>query len=123
MTIQARVISAAVAPENVDKLRSMLNEVVVPAARVQPGFCGALTLLDQGTGKGMMISLWASPEDLVAGEASGYLSRQIAAVAPILRSPALRETYQVDIATGPDGPFGFSPAGTEPARTTGEERK
>ncbi len=102
MAIQARVVSAAVAPADVEKLRSVLNEVVIPTAREQPGFRGALTLLDHGTGKGMMITLWASAEDLVAGEASGYLGRQIAAVAPILRAPAIRETYQVDLAAGPD---------------------
>jgi hypothetical protein len=102
MMMQARVVSAAVAPEDIERLRDLLNEVVVPTAREQPGFRGALTLLDHGTGKGMIITLWATPGDLIDSEMSGYLSRQIAAVAPFLRVPALRETYQVDIATGSD---------------------
>jgi hypothetical protein len=93
----ARVVSARVAPEQLDDLIRMLQEEVVPVAEIQPGFEGALTLSDPGTGKGMMITFWATPEDLIAGEVTGYLNRQLAAVAPMLRGPTTRETYHVDI--------------------------
>jgi hypothetical protein len=75
--LSARVLSARVWPE---------------VAR-QPGFAGALALVDPSTGKGMMITLWATPEDLLAGEASGFVNRQVATVAPYLREPARRETF------------------------------
>jgi hypothetical protein len=45
----------------------------------------------------MMITLWETAADLTAGETSGYLGRQLAAVAPWLLSPAVRETYEVTI--------------------------
>jgi hypothetical protein len=95
----ARVVSARVAPERLDDLIRVLQEKVVPDAEAQPGFEGALTLSDPSTGKGMMITLWATPEDLIAGEITGYLSQQLAAVAPILRGPTTRETFHVDIRT------------------------
>ncbi len=95
----ARVVSARVAPERLDDLIRVLQEDVVPEAEMQPGFEGALTLSDPGTGKGMMITFWATPEDLIAGEVTGYLVRQLAAVAPILHGPTTRETFHVDIRT------------------------
>jgi hypothetical protein len=94
----ARVVSARVAPERLDDVVRMLREEVVPTAEAQPGFAGALTLSDPGTGKGMMITLWATPEDLIAGEVTGYLGRQLTTVAPFLRGPVTRETFHVDIA-------------------------
>lgn len=93
----ARVISAQVAPENLDDLLQVLQDVVAPAARAQAGFEGVLTLTDRATGKGMMITLWATAADLAAGEASGYLGRQLATVAPWLLGAAVRETYEVDL--------------------------
>jgi heme-degrading monooxygenase HmoA len=93
----ARVVSARVAPEQLDDLIRMLQEDVLPNAETQPGFEGAVTLSDPGTGKGMMITFWATPEDLIAGEVTGYLGRQLAAVAPMLRGPTTRETFHVDI--------------------------
>jgi hypothetical protein len=93
----ARVISAQVAPDRLDELNRILEDVVAPAARAQAGFEGALTLIDRSTGKGMMITLWSTAADLAAGEASGYLGRQLAVVAPWLLSAAIRETYEADI--------------------------
>lgn len=95
--MHARVVSAQVAPENLDELIRLLNERVVPAAQAQPGCRGVLTMTDPSTGKGMMISFWATPADLAMSEASGYLGRQLAAVAPFLVVPATRETFEVDI--------------------------
>jgi quinol monooxygenase YgiN len=105
MVMHARVVSATMVPGQEEKLRRILNEVIVPAAQEQTGFRGALTLLDRGTGKGMMITLWASAEDLVASEASGYITRQIAAVAPILRGAAVRETYEVELSADAGSPM------------------
>ena len=82
----AQVVSAQVAPEKLDELVGVLADVR-----------GALTLTDPATGKGLMITLWATAADLAAGEASGYLGRQLATVAPWLRGPAVRETYEVKL--------------------------
>jgi heme-degrading monooxygenase HmoA len=90
-------MSAQVAPDKLDELVHVLEDMVTPAARAQPGFQGVLTLADRATGKGMMITLWETAADLTAGETSGYLGRQLAAVAPWLLSPAVRETYEVTI--------------------------
>jgi len=35
----------------------------------------------------------------IASEVTGYLTRQLATVAPILRGPTTRETFHVDIRT------------------------
>jgi hypothetical protein len=122
MTMHARVVSATVIPGHEEDVLSVLNGVVVPAAEEQPGFRGALTLLDRGTGKGMMITLWASAEDLVLGEASGYLSRQIAAVVPLLRTPAVRETYQVEVVGGSGSPFSADSNDDEARSERGQSR-
>lgn len=93
----ARVVSARVAPERLADLIRVLKDDIVPHAEKQPGFEGALTLSDPGTGKGMMITFWATPDDLIAGEVTGYLNRQLGAVAPVLVGPTIRETFHVDI--------------------------
>jgi heme-degrading monooxygenase HmoA len=95
--VYARVVSAQVAPDRMDELERVLREVVVPTAEAQRGFQEAMVLLDSATGKGMMITLWATAADLAAGEASGYLVRQLATVAPLLRGAAVRETYEVAV--------------------------
>ena len=93
--MHARVLSARMAPEQLESLTRLMEEQVLPEVRVQPGFEGALGLVDPSTGQGMVITFWATPEDLAAGEASGFVGRQIATVAPYLREPVRRETLLV----------------------------
>lgn len=57
----ARVVSARVAPERLDDLVRVLRDEVVPNAAEQPGFEGAFTLTDAGTGINNVSSSAPSP--------------------------------------------------------------
>jgi heme-degrading monooxygenase HmoA len=73
----------------------IFSESVIPAARQQRGFKGALFLTDPATGKGMSVTLWETEEDLKAGESSGYFKEQVAKFGPLLAGPPTREVLVV----------------------------
>jgi heme-degrading monooxygenase HmoA len=91
----ARVISTEVVPDELDGAIALARDQV-PAAAGQPGFRGFYLLTDAETGKVMTISLWATREQLDAGEARAAEIRR--AEAPALGSPSLSvETYEVTL--------------------------
>ena len=91
----ARTTVMQARPETLGDAARIFNESVLPAARRQPGFKGALFLTDPATGKGMSVTLWDTEQDLKAGEASDYFRQQIAKFAPLMAGPPVRDVYQV----------------------------
>jgi heme-degrading monooxygenase HmoA len=91
----ARVTVIQGRTETMDQATKIFNESVIPAAKQQKGFKGALFMSDPVTGKGMSITMWDSEEDLKAGESSGYFKEQIAKFAPLLAGPPTRDVYAV----------------------------
>jgi len=91
----ARTVAMQGRPETVDEARKIFSESVIPAAKQQKGFKGALYLIDPNTGKGMSVTLWETEADLKAGEGSGYLQEQIAKFGPLLAGPPTREVFVV----------------------------
>jgi heme-degrading monooxygenase HmoA len=73
------------------------RDSVVPAAKQQKGFKGALLLTDPNTGKGISIALWETEADMQAGEASGYFQEQIAKFAAVFAAPPVTEHYEVSL--------------------------
>ena len=82
-------------PGTSEEAAKIFNELVLPAARQQNGFKGALFLTEPATGKGMSVTLWETEEDLKASENSGYFREQIAKFAPLLAGPPARDTFVV----------------------------
>ncbi len=82
-------------PDTMNEAARIFAESVLPAAKQQKGFKGALFLTDPATGKGMSVTLWATEEDLKAGEAGGYFKEQIAKFGPLLAGPPTRDVFVV----------------------------
>ncbi len=82
-------------PETGSEAARIFSESVIPAAKQQKGFKGALFLSDPVSGKGMSVTLWETEEDLKAGESSGYFKEQIAKFGPLLVGPPTRDVYVV----------------------------
>lgn len=82
-------------PDTMNEAARIFSESVLPAAKLQKGFKGALFLTDPATGKGMSVTMWATEEDLKAGEASGYFKEQIAKFGPLLAGPPIRDVFVV----------------------------
>jgi len=73
------------------------RDSVIPAAKKQHGFKGALLLTDSITGKGYSITEWETEADMKAGETSGYYEEQIAKFGQLLTSKPIREGFQVSL--------------------------
>jgi heme-degrading monooxygenase HmoA len=91
----ARVTVMQGKPETAEEAAKIFNESVIPAAKAQKGFKGALFLTDPTTGKGMSLTLWESEGDLKAGESSGYFKEQTLKFGPLLAGPPAREVFVV----------------------------
>jgi heme-degrading monooxygenase HmoA len=93
----ARTVVMQGTPDTAAEAKKIFAESVVPAAKQQTGFKGALFLTDPSTGKGMSVTLWETEADLKAGEESGFLREQVAKFGPLLVGPPTREVFVVAV--------------------------
>lgn len=93
--MHARVISGKVKKDSIEKLETVLRDVVLPAAAKQRGYRGGWGLIDPSTGNGLLVTFWETARDLEETECGGYLNTQFAKVNKYLDGPALRETFEV----------------------------
>lgn len=85
---------------SVDEALDRFRASVVPAMQAQPGYEGAY-LLSTPEGRGLLMTLWETPEAAEAGVTSGYYDEQIAKFVAFYRSPPGREQYEVSFAEAP----------------------
>src|SRR2546430_11338028 len=96
--MHARLMIAQYRPGKADEGMQMYRESVLPEARQQRGFKGAMALLDRSTDKGMSITLWETEADAQAsGTSTPYLQEQLARVASLLAAAPVVETYEVTV--------------------------
>ena len=93
----ARVITVNAQPGKIDEAATLYRDSVVPAAKKQKGFSGAMLLTDPVTGKGISITLWETEADQKASEASGYVAQQLGKLASVLAGPPVRESLVVSV--------------------------
>ena len=82
--MHARVTRSRVTPDAVDDAVRIVASSIVPAAKEQPGFRGYVHGVDRATGEGMSITLWATEEEMRAGETGPYYRAQIDKVRSLL---------------------------------------
>ena len=93
--MHARVVSMEMLPIDVGEAARIYQERVLPAAREQQGFRGALLLTDAGTGEGLSVSLWSSEDNMHASEASGFYHRKLSELDALFISTPVRKHYEV----------------------------
>jgi hypothetical protein len=54
----AQVVQGGASLQNREAMDRLVIDRLIPALREEPGFAGALNLVDRSTGHAMMISLW-----------------------------------------------------------------
>jgi heme-degrading monooxygenase HmoA len=86
-----------VVPMNVAEAVRIYRDSVVPAAKEEQGFRGALLLTDQDTGEGVSISVWETEDDMHASEASGFYHRKLDQLDALFISAPVRKHYEVSI--------------------------
>ncbi len=95
--MNARVVTVQIQPGKISDAIGIYRDSVIPAAKQQNGFKGALLLTDRNTGKGISVALWETEADMTAGEASGYYQQQLAKFRDVFGAPPVREHYEVSV--------------------------
>jgi hypothetical protein len=58
----AQIVQGGAAPAQRAEMDAVVHEQLIPALHEEPGFSGALNLVDRDTGNAMMIMLWEEEE-------------------------------------------------------------
>ena len=95
--MEARVVDLRILPTEAREEVRIYRNSVLPAARRQQGFKGALLLTDDDTGVGTSISLWETEEDRGEGEANGFYKQQIRKFSDLLTETPVRKHYNVGV--------------------------
>lgn len=58
----AQIVEGGASPALRDEMDRVVREELIPALQEEPGFAGALNLVNRESGEAMMITLWQSEE-------------------------------------------------------------
>ena len=95
--MHARVVNLRVRPVDTEEMVRIYRDAVLPVARLQGGFEGAMLLTDPETGIGLSVTMWETEADREAGESSGYYQEQISKFADFLIETPVRKHYEVNV--------------------------
>ena len=99
--MHARLVTAPGRSSELNEMTKLWHESILPAARQQAGFKGALVLADPENGKAVSVTLWDTRDDMLAGEASGYYQEQVARFALLVTGELVREHFEVMLSEVP----------------------
>ncbi len=77
----ARVTQVVVNPEHLRQRSREVEDHVIPALRVQPGYSGGLLLGNPESGKVLAVSLWETEQEMHATDEASYWFRLFGAEA------------------------------------------
>lgn len=95
--MNARVITVQWKMDQLDEAIRFFREEVATALGQQPGFANTRMLVDQSTGKGMMVTVWASEADLLASETNGFLKEQLIHLSQFFATPPTVDRYTISV--------------------------
>ena len=95
--MNARVITVQWKMDHLDEAIRFFREEVATALGKQPGFANTRMLVDQTTGKGMMVTVWANEADLKASEANGFLNEQLLHLSQFFATPPAIDRYEISV--------------------------
>lgn len=95
--MHARVVTVQIQPGKIDEATRIYRDSVVPAAKQQQGFRGALLLTMPESSKGISVTLWETEANLKATETSGFFNEQIAKFGAVFAVPPTRELAEVAV--------------------------
>jgi len=93
----ARIVTAQAKPGALDEIASVYENSIAPAMKKQPGFKGAKLMANEDTNVGVSITFWETEADMLAGEASGYLQKEMAKLGPHFAAPPATARYEVSV--------------------------
>ena len=93
----ARLVTSQLQPGTVDEAVQIFRDSVVPDAKQQPGFQGAMALVDRGANKTISITLWQTEAEAKRSATGGYLQAQMTKFSSHLVAPPAVETFEVAV--------------------------
>ena len=93
MFVRASTIQAD--PAKAEEGNRFYAEQTVPSIQSQPGFMGALLLIDRGTGKSLGLTFWEDEDSLKASEDAANRLRSQGADLTAATTPPTVERYEV----------------------------
>ena len=84
--MRARLHTIDTTPEEYEAGLALVRDELLPWARESSGFCGAIGLVDPGTGKALFLTLWADDQSRAAGAEAAERMGALAADATGARS-------------------------------------
>ena len=93
----ARVITTQVKPGAMEEATNIYESSIVPAMNKQPGFKGARLLVNADINAAVSMTFWEPEADMLAGEASGYLQKEMAKLGPFFAAPPAHAHYEVSV--------------------------
>src|SRR5437660_10212414 len=93
----ARLVTSQLHPGTVDEAVQIFRDSVVPDAKQQPGFQGAMALVNRSANKTISITLWETEAEAKASEIGSHLQAQINKFASHLAALPVVETFEVAV--------------------------
>jgi heme-degrading monooxygenase HmoA len=93
----ARVVDLRVRPGDAKEMARVYRDEVVPAAKRQEGFKGAMLLTDPQTGIALSITLWEGEDEREAAVSGGFYDEKIEKFASLLTDTPVRKHYDLDV--------------------------
>jgi heme-degrading monooxygenase HmoA len=91
----ARVTTAYIRKDLIEKATKIAEESIVPAAKKQAGFRSMDVLLDREAGKVIFITYWESMQNIEANEESLYYQQQLMKLMVAFTADPMRERFEV----------------------------
>ena len=88
------VTSLRVDPSNVDEMIRIYQEAADVLHRLH-GLKDSRLMVDRSTGKGLVVAVWESKDDIKAFENNSVFKEAMAGLGSILTAPPSREYYEV----------------------------
>jgi len=82
-------------PDMTDEAISIIRDIILPNAKKQKGFKGALLLRDVDTDKSLVITLWTTVEDLMASSPPEVIQADLDRLEELTSGTPTQEIYGV----------------------------
>lgn len=91
----ARTTIAQFYPGTTEEALHIVSDIMLPRARKQVGFQGALILRHPDKDQGIIVTLWETENDLLASEAPEDIQPDVERLGELIAGQPLQEIYDV----------------------------
>jgi heme-degrading monooxygenase HmoA len=93
----ARLVTSQLHPGMVEEAVQIFRDSVVPDAKQQPGFQGAMALVNRSTNQTISITFWQTEAEAQSSAVGGHLQAQMNKFASHLAAVPVVETFEVAV--------------------------